>query len=360
MDRKIIHIDMDAFYASVEQRDNPSLKGKPVAVGGSAKRGVVAAASYEARKFGVFSAMPSITAARKCPALIFVKPRFERYKEVSNQIREIFEQYTDLIEPLSLDEAYLDVTVDKKGIGSATLVAEEIRKQIFKTTQLTASAGVSYNKFLAKVASDINKPNGIKVIHPSEAIPFIEQLNVKKFFGIGKVTAQKMYNMKIYTGADLKRMTVWELTKNFGKAGRQYYNIVRGKDERKVDPNRIRKSIGAERTFGEDITALDIMEEKLNDVAKKVFDYCQLKDNYGRTLTIKIKSADFKQITRSKSFQSEIRVFSLMLDTIKELLYTSKDEFDAVRLLGVTVSNLSKEQKDDFGIQLKLDFEFKE
>lgn len=356
--RKIIHIDMDAFYASVEQRDNPALKGKPVAVGGSAKRGVVAAASYEARKYGVRSAMPSITAARKCPELIFVKPRFEQYKMVSNQIREIFETYTDLIEPLSLDEAYLDVTNDKKGIGSATLVAEAIRKEIFETTQLTASAGVSINKFLAKVASDINKPNGIKVIYPHEAQAFIEALKIEKFFGIGKVTAKKMHGLGIFTGADLKSRSELELIRYFGKSGRYYHKLVRGEDDRPVNPNRIRKSIGAERTFSEDINDLQLMMEKLEYVAEKVFKYCTLKDNFGRTLTVKIKTADFKLITRSKSFQSEIRDFNLMLETIRTLLFNNQEDFDQVRLLGVSVSNLSKEQRLDFGEQLKLNFEF--
>jgi DNA polymerase-4 len=262
---------MDAFYAAVEQRDFPELRGKPVAVGGSAKRGVVASASYEARKYGVRSAMPSITAKRQCPDLIFVKHRFDVYKEVSQQIRAIFLEYTDLVEPLSLDEAFLDVTEPKKGPLSATLIAQEILYRINQTTNLTASAGISFNKFLAKVASDINKPNGYKVIPPDEAIPFLEQLKIEKFFGIGKVTAKKMHKMGIHRGADLKKMTEIKLVTYFGKAGRHYYRIVRADDKRPVNPNRIRKSIGAERTFSEDISDLAEMKERLLHVATVVF-----------------------------------------------------------------------------------------
>ena len=245
---------MDAFYASVEQRDQPHLRDKPVAVGGGGNRGVVAAASYEARQYGVRSAMPGVRAARLCPPLIFVKPRFDIYKKVSDQIHSIFEEYTDLIEPLSLDEAFLDVTENKKNLNSATLLATEIRNRIFEETQLTASAGVSFNKFLAKIASDINKPNGQKVITPEEAIPFLDLLPVEKFFGVGKVTAKRMHKMGIRTGADLKKISELELAQRFGKAGRYYYKIVRAQDDRKVNPNRVRKSIGAERTFNEDIS----------------------------------------------------------------------------------------------------------
>ena len=277
---------MDAFYASVEQRDFPELRGKPVAVGGSAKRGVVASASYEARKYGVRSAMPSITAKRQCPDLIFVKHRFDVYREVSQQIRAIFLEYTDLVEPLSLDEAFLDVTEPKKGPLSATLIAQEILYRINQTTQLTASAGISFNKFLAKVASDINKPNGYKVITPDEAIPFLENLKIEKFFGIGKVTAKKMHKMGVHTGADLKKMTEIELVTRFGKAGRHYYKIVRANDERAVNPNRIRKSIGAERTFSEDISDLAEMKERLRHVSTVVFDYMKKSHNFGRTVTI--------------------------------------------------------------------------
>ncbi|MCK5700612.1 MAG: DNA polymerase IV, partial [Cyclobacteriaceae bacterium] len=251
--RKIIHIDMDAFFASIEQRDNPDLLGKPVAVGGAGKRGVVAAASYEARKFGVFSAMPASIALRKCPELIFTKPRFDVYKEVSNQIRQIFLEYTDLVEPLSLDEAYLDVTENKKGLGSATIIAREIKSKINSTTHLIASAGVSINKFLAKVASDQDKPDGLYVIKPNQAESFVDGLAIEKFFGIGKVTAKKMHELGINTGADLKQISIEELVRRFGKVGRYYFDIARAIDKRLVNPNRIRKSLGAERTFEDDL-----------------------------------------------------------------------------------------------------------
>ena len=347
---------MDAFYASVEQRDFPELRGKPVAVGGSAQRGVVASASYEARRYGVRSAMPSITAKRQCPDLIFVKHRFEVYREVSEQIRAIFLEYTDLVEPLSLDEAFLDVTNPRKGPLSATLIAQEILARIYNETQLTASAGISFNKFLAKVASDINKPNGYKVITPEEAIPFLEALKIEKFFGIGKVTAKKMHKMGIHKGADLKKLSEIELVTRFGKAGRQYYRIVRADDQRPVNPNRIRKSIGAERTFSEDITDIKVMKDRLRQISKVVFDYMTNKNNFGRTVTLKIKTIDFQQITRSKSFQSEIRSIEILLDTVFELLEQNQEDFQAVRLLGVAISNLEKEN-DGAGIQLEFDFE---
>lgn len=346
---------MDAFFASVEQRDNPDLRGKPVAVGGSRKRGVVAAASYEARKYGVRSAMPSITAARLCPDLIFVKHRFEVYKEVSNQIHSIFEDYTDLIEPLSLDEAFLDVTENKKNLNSGTLIAEEIRKRIFEETQLTASAGVSFNKFLAKTASDINKPNGIKVITPEEAIPFLEQLPVEKFFGVGKVTAKRMHRMGIRTGADLKALSELEIAQRFGKSGRYYYKIVRAEDDRRVNPNRIRKSIGAERTFSEDITDAKKMEEKIIYIADIVFQYMKKRDNFGRTVSLKLKTPEFQTFTRSKTFSSEVKQWDQFKSIVKEILRDNVASFPAVRLLGVAVSNLQKEQGE--GYQLSLEFE---
>ncbi len=346
---------MDAFYASIEQRDDPDLKGKPVAVGGSAKRGVVASASYEARRFGVRSAMPSITAKRLCPDLIFVKHRFPVYKETSRQIREIFHEYTDLVEPLSLDEAYLDVTENKKNMPSATLIAQEIRQKVFDKTILTASAGISFNKFLAKVASDINKPNGQKVILPQEAIPFLEQLPIKKFFGIGKVTALKMEKMGIHTGADLKKYSEIELAKRFGKAGRHFYRIVRAEDNRPVNPNRIRKSIGAERTFSEDLTEIDEMKERLDHVSGIVFKYMEQSENFGRTVTLKAKTPEFKLITRSKSYGSEVRTLEALIQTVYGLLEESREELKAVRLLGVTVSNLEKENQED-GVQLEFDF----
>ena len=347
---------MDAFYASIEQRDDPSLRGKPVAVGGSAKRGVVASASYEARQYGVRSAMPSITAKRLCPDLVFVKHRFPVYRETSQQIREIFHEYTDLVEPLSLDEAYLDVTENKKGLASATLLAEEIRQKIFEKTNLTASAGVSFNKFLAKVASDENKPNGIKVITPLEAIAFIEKLPVKKFFGIGKVTAQKMEKMGILTGADLKKFSEIELAQRFGKAGRHFYKIVRAQDNRLVNPNRVRKSIGAERTFSEDLTETKDMREKLEYISGIVFDYMSKHQNFGRTVTLKAKTPSFKLMTRSKSFGSEVRSLESLRQIVYDLLDESREEVPAVRLLGVTVSNLEKENQED-GIQLAFDFD---
>lgn len=354
-DRKIIHIDMDAFFASIEQRDNPELRGKPIAVGGSSKRGVVAAASYEARKYGVRSAMPSITAKRKCPDLIFVKHRFEVYKEVSQQIRAIFAEHTDLIEPLSLDEAYLDVTQNKKEIASATEIAEQIRQEIFEQTNLTASAGVSFNKFLAKVASDINKPNGIKVITPKMAIPFLEQLPVEKFHGIGKVTARRMHNMGIHTGADLKELDQIEIFKRFGKVGRHYYKIVRAEDHRPVKPNRRRKSIGAERTFFEDQKTFEAMWELLEPIAKKVFGYMEKNDNYGRTIHLKMKTPDFQTYTRSKTFSNEVRNWEAFRTIVYELLSEYWEEVGSVRLLGVSVSNLMSELAGE-GVQLRFDF----
>ncbi|MCB9284539.1 MAG: DNA polymerase IV [Lewinellaceae bacterium] len=352
--RKIIHIDMDAFYASVEQRDHPELRGKPIAVGSGNKRGVVAAASYEARKFGVRSAMASVTAQRLCPPLIFVKARFEVYRQVSQQIRAIFEEYTDLVEPLSLDEAYLDVTENKKGIPSAMRIAMEIRQKIREQTQLTASAGVSFNKFLAKVASDINKPNGMKVILPEEAEAFLEQLPIQKFHGIGKVTAARMREMGIHTGADLKKWALEDLLREFGKVGDYYYHIVRAEDHREVNPHRVRKSVGAERTFLDDLDDPEEMREKLDYIAGVVFDYLQKKDRYGRTVTLKIKTADYKSHTRSKTFVHDLRDRETIYHTACELLEGSA-ELRPVRLLGITISNLEDEAPP--GGQLEFDFE---
>lgn len=354
-DRKIIHIDMDAFYASVEQRDHPELQGKPLAVGGAGARGVVASASYEARKFGVRSAMPSSTARRLCPDLLFVKARFDVYTQVSRQIREIFLDYTDLVEPLSLDEAYLDITENKKGMKSATLVAQEIRRRIQEETQLTASAGVSFNKFLAKIASDINKPNGIKVITPPEATAFLDALPIEKFHGVGKVTAEKMKRMGILTGADLKSFSEIELVQRFGKVGAHYFRIVRADDTRPVNPHRIRKSIGAERTFSEDLIEIFEMKEKLTYLAGVVFDYMKKSDNFGRTITLKIKSADFKLSTRSRTFNTEVIDLEQLTNVTHELLEENKEALESVRLLGVSVSNLQKEQEGG-GIQLRLEF----
>ncbi len=357
-DRKIIHIDMDAFFASVEQRDNPELKGKPIAVGGSKMRGVVAAASYEARVFGVRSAMPSVTAKRLCPDLIFVKSNFERYREVSDQIREIFYSYTDLVEPLSLDEAYLDVTETKRGPASATLIAEAIRKEIFEITQLTASAGVSFNKFLAKVASDINKPNGMKVIMPAEADAFLAALPVKDFHGIGKVTAARMHRMGYRKGGDLRQLSEVEMAQRFGKVGRHYYRIVRALDDRPVNPNRNRKSVGAERTYSEDVGSLVVMKEKTDWLAEKIYDYLVQRDNFGRTVTLKMKSPEFVIYTRSRSFNGEIRKLQDLKEIAHQLLEENVDEVPVVRLLGLSVSNLEREGGD--GVQLLLPFEEEE
>ncbi|MCI5057410.1 MAG: DNA polymerase IV [Flavobacteriales bacterium] len=347
---------MDAFYASVEQMDNPKLKGKPVAVGGSRERGVVAAASYEARKYGVKSAMPSILAYRQCPDIIFVKPRFERYKEISQSIRSIFSRYSDLIEPLSLDEAYLDVTQDKKGIQSAFLVAEAIRKDILDEVGLTASAGVSFNKFLAKIASDLNKPNGIALITPDKAQEFVDQLTIDKFFGIGKVTAGKMRNMGIHNGADLKTKSKEFLVEHFGKAGKHYFNIVRLIDNRAVQPNRIRKSLGAERTFSEDIEDDGIIIQKLEAIAKEVYERVQKAKLQGRTITLKIKYKDFTLKTRSNTLNEFIDQYDEILNYSIEL-YRSEPLEMPVRLMGISISNFFIEEDFDKETgQLKLKF----
>jgi len=346
---------MDAFYASVEQLDDPKLRGKPVAVGGGGKRGVVAAASYEARKFGVKSAMSGILAEKKCPQLIFVRPRFERYKEISSKIREIFYDYTDLVEPLSLDEAYLDVTENKKGNPSASLIAQEIRDRIFNELELRASAGISINKFIAKVASDINKPNGQKTINPEEVIPFLETLSVNKFYGVGKVTAAKMHNLGIFTGLDLKNKTEEELTQLLGKSGSFYYNIVRGIHNSKVKPNRIRKSIAAERTFFDNISSEIFMLEKLNKIAEELERRMIKSETKGKTITLKIKYSDFTQQTRSKTIQEFIQKKEEFMPIVKELLYQEKLK-ESVRLLGISFSNLDTEKKEPVWVQLKLDF----
>ena len=304
--RKIIHIDMDAFYASVEQRDNPELRGKPVAVGGSRERGVVAAASYEARKFGVHSAMPSVTAKRKCPELIFVRPRFDVYQAVSLRIRDIFAEHTPIIEPLSLDEAYLDVTENLKGIASATQIAEEIRAKIRNETGLTASAGVSYNKFLAKIASDHRKPDGLFVITPKMGPAFVETLPVGKFHGVGPATTAKMHRLGIETGLELRAQTLPFLQQHFGKSGPYYFWIARGIDERPVRADRIRKSVGAENTFSADLFTLEAAHEALQAIVEKVWRYCEGAGIRGRTVTLKVKYADFQQITRSRTCQAAI------------------------------------------------------
>lgn len=359
--RKIIHIDMDAFYASVEQRDNPDLRGKPVAVGGSRERGVVAAASYEARKFGVRSAMPSVTAKRKCPELIFVKPRFDAYRAISAQIREIFADYTPLIEPLSLDEAYLDVTQNLKGMQSATQIAEEIRARIRAETQLTASAGVSYNKFLAKLASDHNKPDGLFVITPRMGAAFVENLAVGRFHGIGPATAAKMNRLGIETGADLREHSLPFLQQHFGKSGHFYYWIARGVDERPVRPDRIRKSVGAEDTFAADLFSLEEAQAEVEKVADKVWRYCEKHSIRGRTVTLKVKYADFQQITRSRTQHKPLASAADLLGIAFELLAGVFPTPKGIRLLGVTLSSLGgaadrddETGADEAGLQLKL------
>lgn len=342
--RKIIHIDMDAFYASVEQRDNPEYRGKPIVVGGSpeGRGGVVATASYEARKFGVRSAMSSKKAVQLCPHAIFVRPRFDVYKEVSRKIREIFSRYTDLIEPLSLDEAYLDVTTDKLDIGSAIEIAQQIIQAIKDELQLTASAGVSVNKFVAKIASDINKPDGLKFIGPSSIQSFMEKLPVDKFFGVGKVTAQKMKNMGLHTGEDLKRLTEAELTRHFGKAGRFYYHIVRGIDNREVQPHRETKSLAAEDTFPYDLTTIEEMEAELDKIAVTVCNRLQHYQLKGRTVTLKIKYSDFKQITRNHSFNTGVSDPETVSGTAKKLLAGTEPEDKRIRLLGISLSNFGE------------------
>jgi DNA polymerase IV len=353
--RKIIHVDMDAFYASVEQMDNPSLKGKPIAVGGSEVRGVVSAASYEARKFGVRSAMSGVQAKRNCPDLIFVPPRFNRYREISKKIRTIFFDYTDLVEPLSLDEAYLDVTQNKKGNPSATLIAQEIRNRIFDEVGLTASAGISINKFVAKIASDYNKPNGQKTINPEEVVSFLESLDIKKFYGIGKVTTDKMYQHGIFTGKDLKSKSIEYLEAHFGKSGAQYYNIVRGIHNSEVKPNRITKSVAAEHTFDTNLTSEIFMEEKLEQIAQELARRLDKHKISGKTVTLKIKYSDFTQQTRSKTLPYFISNKGLLFETARDLLYQENLK-DSVRLLGISLANLNTEIKKTIVVQLKFEF----
>ena len=346
---------MDAFYASVEQMDFPDLRGKPVAVGGNEIRGVVSAASYEARKFGVRSALSGALAKKYCPDLIFVKPRFDRYKEISQKIRKIFYDYTDLVEPLSLDEAYLDVTHNKKGNPSASLIAEEIRLRILNEVGLTASAGISVNKFIAKVASDVNKPNGQKTVSPDEVIPFLEQLPIRKFYGVGKVTAEKMYQLGIFTGIDLKSKPIEFLEKHFGKSGTYYFYVVRGIHNSEVKPNRITKSVAAEHTFDENLTSEIFMQERLEKIAAELDRRLKKQKIAGKTVTLKIKYSDFTQQTRSKTLPYFIADKSLLFDTVKELLFQERMK-DSVRLLGISLSNLNTEIKKTIVVQLKFDF----
>lgn len=350
---------MDAFYTSVEQLDAPELKGKPLAVGGSSKRGVVAAASYEARKYGVRSAMPSVTAARLCPDLIFVKARFERYREVSQQIREIFLDYTDLVEPLSLDEAYLDVTENKLHYPSATIIAYDIRRRIYETTGLTASAGISVNKFIAKVASDYNKPNGQKTITPDEVLEFLEQLEIRKFHGIGKVTAEKMYQHGIFNGTDLKSRSKDFLAEHFGKSGVYYYDIVRGIHKSAVKPDRIRKSLGAERTFSDNISSEIFMMERLDQIAEEIEKRLSKNHVAGKTVTLKIKYSDFKMQTRSKTVSNYVSTKQEILQVATGLV--RQESFrESVRLLGLSLSNLNTEDKEEEEepVEVQLEFEF--
>jgi len=348
---------MDAFFASVEQLDNPELRGKPVAVGGSSERGVVAAASYEARKFGVRSAMSSQVAKRKCPDLIFVKPRFDRYKEISNQIRAIFFEYTDLVEPLSLDEAYLDVTYIKKRKPSATLIAKEIRTRIYNETGLTSSAGVSYNKFLAKVASDVNKPDGIFIVTPAQAQDFIDNLEVRKFFGIGKVTAEKLNKMGVWFGRDLKLIDRLELTRLFGKAGNYYYDICRGIDHRPVQPSRERKSVGAENTFSHDLFLDEELNKELLEIAGKVWDRAGLANVRAKTLTLKFKYADFEQHTRSKTIEPYFATKDNFIRESKKLMKSEGGFIKGIRLLGLTLSNfINEEDEKNDAVQLVIEF----
>ncbi|MFP4370449.1 MAG: DNA polymerase IV [Candidatus Kapaibacterium sp.] len=353
---KIIHVDMDAFFAACEQRDFPQYKGKPIAVGGSRKRGVVAAASYEARRYGVHSAMPSALAIRKCPHLIFVNGRFDVYKEASNQIMEIFHYFTDLVEPMSLDEAYLDVTENKMNNPSATLIAKEIKKLIRQKTKLTASAGVSMNKFLAKVASDYDKPDGLFVIRPDEADRFIDQLPIGKIPGIGKATEAKMNELGIKTGADLKSVDKYILRKKFGKTGEYFFDLVRNNYFSSVSPERIRKSIGAERTFMEDIDDIDEMRENLRHIADKISGRMKAKDTMGKTITLKIKYFDFDQHTRSKTVGHLLNSREEIFQLASELLTIPIKPLKPVRLLGIQLSNLDTEPQNRISEQLTLDF----
>lgn len=353
--RKIIHIDMDAFFASVEQRDNSELRGKPVAVGGNKDRGVVSAASYEARKFGVFSAMSSRVAMQKCPDLIFVKPNFDEYIKVSNQIREIFLSYTHLVEPLSIDEAFLDVTDNKINLPSATIIAKKIKQRIFLETGLTASAGVSYNKFLAKIASDYNKPNGFFLIKPEDAQDFIDELPVEKFFGIGKVTAEKMHKLNIYKGKDIRHLSKEYLAKKFGKSGLYYFDIAHGIDNRDVIPDREIKSVGAERTFENDIYNIQEIYSKIEQIAEKIVERCNKSKVFGYTLTLKVKYSDFKQITRSKTVEYKIDNFEKITKLAEELCCQVNFTNNPVRLIGLQISKLS-DSETFVPFQMKFDF----
>lgn len=348
---------MDAFYASVEQRDNPKYRGKPVIVGGSPQgRGVVAAASYEARNYGIHSAMPAIQAVKRCPSAIFVKPRFDAYQEISHQIREIFYSYTDLVEPLSLDEAYLDVTDNFKDNPSATLIARDIKKSIFDETGLVASAGVSFNKFLAKIASDLYKPDGLCIIHPDEAEKFIENLPIGKFYGVGKATQKKMESLGIRCGKDLKQWAEVDLVKKFGKSGHHYYKIARAIDNRKVKSQRIRKSIGKERTFAEDVSDLEWISQFLADLAEKIAAAMKKLDAAGKTVTLKVRYKNFETVTRSYTHPQFIHEANEIAETVNRLLTETDAGKREVRLLGISISSLNLHEGGTFGEQLELPF----
>ena len=342
--RKIIHVDMDAFFASVEQRDDPELRGKPVAVGYPAARGVVAAASYEARAFEVRSALPSVTALRRCPHLIFVPPRFDVYKEVSRQIHAIFADYTDLIQPLSLDEAYLDVTANRRGLPTAWLTAKEIRARILEETGLTASAGISYNKFLAKLASDQRKPNGQFAVTPDMGAAWVETLPVKRFYGVGPVTAKKMQALGIETGADLRAKSLPFLQRHFGSSAEWYFEIARGIDHRPVNPDRERKSSGSETTFDRDLVDNAEIEAGVLGQADDVWTWCERAQSFGRTVTVKVKSADFQQITRSRTLPMAVRSAETLRETSLALIRSVLPTEKGVRLVGVTVSGFEPQQ----------------
>ena len=352
--RKIIHVDMDAFFASVEQRDQPEYQGKPLIVGGQPNsRGVVAACSYEARKFGIHSAMPSSRAYRLCPQAIFVPPRFEAYREVSNQIREIFWQYATQVEPLSLDEAYLDVTYTADFDGSATRIAQAIKAEILTKTQLNASAGVSYNKFLAKIASDMDKPNGLYVIKPEQGLAFVADLPIGKFHGIGPATEKKMHQLGIRTGGDLRKKSLLALVEKFGQSGQYYYNIARAIDERPVRSTRVRKSLGKETTFAEDILSVALLTEKLNELAEQVLTKLGQQTLQAKTITLKVKYANFQQVTRAQSVEVGLDLHAIKR-WIPQLLQRTKAGEQAIRLVGLSLSGLEKIEVEDGMGQLQL------
>lgn len=358
LDRKIIHIDMDAFFASVEQRDHPELRGKPVAVGGHRERGVVAAASYEARKYGVKSAMSSRLAFDRCPHIIFVKPRFEVYKEVSRQIRSVFLDYTDLVEPLSLDEAFLDVTHNKQGMPSATLIAKEIKQRIFQETQLVASAGISVNKFLAKVASDVDKPDGLYCIPPENVASFIDQLSVTAFFGVGTVLADKLHKLGVFRGKDLKQFSERFLRSRFGKQGTYLYHIARGIDERRVNPSRVRKSVGAEQTYDVDIISVQQVHERLKQIADKLASRIHAARVKGKTVVLKVKFSDFSQITRSLTGEAPVTDAEQLWHIAFGLFREYEDTRFRIRLLGISVTNFEEKEKPSLKMPSQLTIGF--